>query len=68
MAHRFFTRKFTIALSLIIALAAIFQKQVKAIDYTITINSDIDTGAIKYGGIGWLYGLGELDLIFIIRL
>jgi hypothetical protein len=27
------------------------------------VNADVSTGAIKYGGIGWLYGLGENDYI-----
>jgi hypothetical protein len=26
---------------------------------TLTVDTSVNTGAIKYGGIGWLYGLGE---------
>jgi hypothetical protein len=33
-------------------------KSVQAATYTITVDTSVDTGAIKYGGLGWLYGLG----------
>lgn len=44
-------------LAIALAIPGAFQATAQAATYTITVNSGTSTGAIKYGGIGWLYGL-----------
>lgn len=46
-----------------ITATTVFQTDVPEETYMITVNTGTSTGAIKYGGIGWLYGLGENDFI-----
>jgi hypothetical protein len=46
-----------------ITASAVFRTDVQEGTYMITVNSGTSTGSIKYGGIGWLYGLGENNYI-----
>ncbi len=52
-----------IVLALVLVASSVFLKQAQAATYSITVNSGSSTGGIKYGGIGWLYGLGENNYI-----
>ena len=61
--NKFFPIKFFVVFGFVMAAIGIFPTDVFAATYTITVNSGTNTGAIKYGGIGWLYGLGENNYI-----
>jgi len=53
-------KRFIAFLAVVILLVTILPSvPVFAATTTITVDTSIDTGAIKYGAIGWLYGLGE---------
>ncbi len=62
MAKSLLIRKLFVVLVFAIAIMGV-QGQAQAATYSITVNSGTSTGAIKYGGIGWLYGLGENNYI-----
>jgi len=63
MIRTFFVSRLVIVPMLVIAASGLAQTPVQAASESITVNSGVNTGAIKYGGIGWLYGLGENNYI-----
>ena len=44
---------------LMLVSSVLFSSNVFAATSTITVDTSVNTGSILYGGIGWLYGLGE---------
>ncbi len=48
-----------LATAFILILTAAVPANVFAATVTLTVDTSVNTGAILYGGIGWLYGLGE---------